>query len=60
MLCMRDKEHGHMEEKHTQEGDTKMIRYVCEYPGCGFSGTDLETTEHLNLREDSNISQHKV
>ena len=46
-----------MEEKHTEEGGNNMIKYTCEYPGCGFTGTDLETKEHLNLREDHDISQ---
>jgi hypothetical protein len=60
MLCKRNKEHGDMEEKHTEERGTNMIKYTCEYPGCGFTGTDLETKEHLNLREDNGISQRKI
>jgi hypothetical protein len=47
---MRDKEHGNMKEEHTKEGDAKMIKYTCEYPGCGFTRTDLEADEHLNFR----------
>jgi hypothetical protein len=56
MLCMRDMEHGHMKEEHTREGDAKMIKYTCEYPGCGFARKDLETDEHLNLREGIDIN----
>jgi hypothetical protein len=50
MLCMKKKEHGYMKEEHTKEGDGKMIKYTCEYPGCGFAREDLESDEHLNLR----------
>jgi hypothetical protein len=47
---MRKKEHGYMKEEHTRGGDGKMIKYTCEYPGCGFAREDLESDEHLNLR----------
>jgi hypothetical protein len=37
------------EGRDTKEGDGKMIKYTCEYPGCGFAREDLESDEHLNL-----------
>jgi hypothetical protein len=57
---MKDKEHGHMKQEHPKDGDTAMIKYTREYPGCGFTGTDLETNKYLNFREGSDIKKRNI
>jgi hypothetical protein len=47
-----------MKETHTQEGDTKTIRYVCQYPGCRGNGTDLETREDLIFKDESDTKKY--
>lgn len=39
-----------MKEIHSQEGDTEMTRWICQWPGCKGNGTDLETREDLVLK----------
>jgi hypothetical protein len=47
-----------MKEQHTQEGDTKMIRYTCKYPGCRGNGTDLETREGVVFKDEDDSKKY--
>jgi hypothetical protein len=60
MRCMKDKEHGHMKQEQSKDVDTAMIKYTCEYPGCRFTGTDLETNEYLSFREGNDIKKDDI
>jgi hypothetical protein len=58
VVCPIDKTHGHMKETHTQEGDAKMIRWICQWPGCKGNGTDLDTREDLIFKDESDTKKY--